>query len=107
MITGIEIIAKERQRQIDYVGKKPETHCDIEDGQLRKAAVAYSFAHNHFKNQSESNKRPPIIFPFDSFFWNPDKENDIKNLAKAGAYIAAEIDRLLRLETCNSNESIL
>lgn len=107
MNTGIEIIAKERQRQIDYVGPKPETHCKVDDCELRKAALSYAFVHIHFKTQSEKNSTPPVLFPFDKKFWNPNKLDDIKNLAKAGAYIAAEIDRLLELEASNNNESNL
>lgn len=37
------------------------------------------------------------MFPFSSVWWKPSPENRIKELAKAGALIAAEIDRLQRL----------
>ena len=39
----------------------------------------------------------PVMFPFSSVWWKPSPENRIKELAKAGALIAAEIDRLQRL----------
>jgi hypothetical protein len=98
MNTGIEIIAKERQRQIEYKGKRPEQFCDLTQRHYVKAAMSYCFVENHFKNQSENNRMPPLLWPFEKEFFNPDRNNDIRNLAKAGAYIAAEIDRLLEIE---------
>lgn len=98
MNAGVDIIAKERQRQIEYQGKRPEDLCDLSQRHFVKAAMSYCFVENHFRNQSESNTMPPLLWPFDREFWNPDRNNDIRNLAKAGAYIAAEIDRLLEIE---------
>ena len=95
---GVELIRKERQRQLDYVGEKPYTEFELKDRVLVKAAVAYMFVQNHFHCQSDNNTTPPIIFPFNKKFWNPNKTDDIKNLVKAGVYIAAEIDRLIEIQ---------
>ena len=98
IMDGIDYIKNERQRQLEYNGELPYTEYDLKERVLVKAAVSYMFVQNHFKCQSETNKMPPVIFPFDRKYWNPNKDNDIMNLAKAGAYIASEIDRLIKLQ---------
>lgn len=87
METGIELIAKERQRQIDKEGWTSE-HDDRENQnfQLSLAACSYLNASN-----SELANR---FWPWDWRFWKPDTH--LRNLIKAGALIAAEIDRLQR-----------
>jgi hypothetical protein len=39
-----------------------------------------------------------FVWPFTEHWWKPTPNNRIRELEKAGALIAAEIDRLLRLE---------
>lgn len=36
----------------------------------------------------------PYLWPWEDSYWNPTPENRIKELQKAGALIAAEIDRI-------------
>jgi hypothetical protein len=102
-MTGIQIIATERLRQIEEE-KYDDTHDDQHNkNELADAAACYCLAETIRKN---SNKRKMAIitnyWPFDFKYWKPDKtgkiEGRIKELAKAGALIAAEIDRLLRLD---------
>ena len=40
----------------------------------------------------------PIMFPFSPEWWKPTPDDRIRELAKAGALIAAEIDRLQRIK---------
>jgi hypothetical protein len=56
---------------------------------------------HHFGTGTEGRVNPPDGWPFDPSWWKP--SNDRKaNLIKAGALIAAEIDRLQRLETTDN-----
>ena len=93
MKTGIEYITQERKRQIfeeDWDGENDDKYRDDE---LPRAAVAYAtpaglrlFGLNGLPNH----------FPFDKEWWKPSPDDRIKELSKAGALIAAEIDRLER-----------
>lgn len=107
MKTGIEIIAEERARQLAAEGWTPE-HDDAHfSGQLIAAATCYatvtfwqvtaddpveSFTALHVSSLSAFSQG----WPFEESWWKP-SECPVRNLAKAGALIAAEIDRLNRL----------
>ena len=86
---GAELITIERARQIEEEGWSAN-HDDLQmRGQLSRAAACYIFARN-----------PEFIekyWPFLEGWWKP-SDDGIRNLIKAGALIAAEIDRLLRLK---------
>jgi len=104
-MTGIEIIAKERKRQIDEEGWTPE-HDDEHYGQeLAYAASEYineGIARQGPRSGRRCTKpgRPRNDWPWAWMWWKP-SEDPIRNLAKAGALIAAEIDRLERTRTEN------
>jgi hypothetical protein len=87
--TGIELIAEERQRQITVEGRTPEHDDTLVKGQLANAATAYA----------NVSQRGLVIdwrlWPWEYDLWKPSKDS-IPNLVKAGALIAAEIDRLQR-----------
>ena len=84
-MTGIERIAVERQRQIDAEGWTPEHDANHDPGALSDAAACYALG-----------RWMPGFWPFDVEWWKPTPDNRIRELEKAGALIAAEIDRLLR-----------
>ncbi len=92
--SGIEIIAEERQRQIESEGWTPEHDSQHTKGQLAILAMLYCCP----------SKYRPLIAPsawfktmnWDFKWWKP--TDRIKELAKAGALIAAEIDRLQKLK---------
>lgn len=94
-MTGAERIAAERQRQIEVEGWTAEHDAVHTMGELAAAAAAYA-------NWSDAYDIPgdtaPPCWPWDSENWNPSLD-DIRNLEKAGALIAAEIDRLLAERT--------
>ncbi len=97
-MTGSELIAAERQRQIDVEGWTPE-HDDLHDDcELERAACAYAIYASHRVRHGRHNGVCPINWPntWDHKWWKPDVD-PIRNLVKAGALIAAEIDRLQRL----------
>lgn len=92
LLTGAERIARERQRQIKQEGWTPE-HDDVHTvGQLMQAAVCYALY-----DWELSDDYPPPSWPWAPHCWEPSHDH-VRNLEKAGALIAAEIDRLLRQE---------
>jgi hypothetical protein len=110
-MTGIERIAAERQRQIEKEGWTPEHAATHINGELAMAAACYAapdliYAKNDHANgftlsdpwpwESKWDKR---LSPRSNVIrapWNLDASERIDLLVKAGALIAAEIDRLQR-----------
>lgn len=95
-MTGVELIAAERKRQIEEEGWSAE-HDDATHaiGDLAKAAQCYA-ALIMYENP-EYALNPPAWWPWDPKWWKP-SPNQLRNLAKAGALIAAEMDRLMRMD---------
>lgn len=88
-MTGVELIAAERRRQFD-VHHWDESHDDCHrNGELARAGACYAVAH-----LPRLRRRP--TFPWKTW-WKPKPHDPVRNLVKAGALIAAEIDRLQRL----------
>jgi hypothetical protein len=103
-VSGADLIAVERQRQIDAEGWTPEHDDGHDTCDMTMAAVTYA---RHAADQVNGRRRMPPdrgLFAGDpptwpnewSGYWNP-SDDPIRNLVKAGALIAAEIDRLGRL----------
>ena len=102
MKTGVEIIAEERKRQIDVEGWTLEHDSTYFREELAQAAACYAIPEkNRDLTCSFSGTYYPILWPngWQIKFWKPSPANRIKELAKAGALIAAEIDRLQRIKT--------
>lgn len=110
MKNGITLIADERRRQISE--EKFDVHHDIEfhqNGELAMAAACYALNdHLYPLGQIVENKNGvhltierKAFWPFSKSWWKPalttKAEERIKELAKAGALIAAEIDRILEI----------
>ena len=95
-MNGIERIAAERKRQIDKEGWTPEHDDTHSKGELNAAAVAYAAA-NLDRSTGGEDAAFHSFFPSDwaVAWWKP-SDDPIRNLEKAGALIAAEIDRLQR-----------
>jgi len=104
-MNGVELIAQERQKQIEQDGWSAN-HDDAHDRfQLSDAAMAYLNPSN-----SDHIRR---FWPWDWKWWKPARGNSIndryeiyhiRDLVKAGALIAAEIDRLQRLNKKKAND---
>ncbi len=95
--TGLELIAYERNRQIKSEGWT-EDHDDTHaDGELARAAMCYTgrAALMSAVGFRGGPKNCPDGWPWDREWWKP-SEDPVRNLVKAGALIAAEIDRLQR-----------
>lgn len=98
--TGVERIAAERKRQIEEEGW---TACHDEyenkDDRLALAAVSYALPKRKRKLLVEGQCfLIDNLWPYDDKLWKPTPDNRIRELEKAGALMAAEIDRLLRLD---------
>lgn len=84
---GIERIAKERQRQIDEEGWTPGHDDEHQNNQMPLAAICY--VKSALGWPSASKLWPPSW----SWKWWTPGPDPIRDLEKAGALIAAEIDR--------------
>lgn len=87
---GAGLIAAERARQITAEGWTPEHDDEHEGNELLQAAVWY------LDNGAEFDfglSLPP--WPWEPAAWKP-SDDRVRQLVKAGALIAAEIDRLKR-----------
>lgn len=90
--TGIELIAAERQRQIEQEGWTPEHDDQHRLGELAIAAACYAIP----PSLRLAAKFIGRFWPWDMKWWKPTPEDRKRELVKASALIAAEIDRLQR-----------
>jgi hypothetical protein len=104
MKTGIELIAEERQRQIEVEGWTPEHDDRHTKGELAMAAAAYASRPNIIVSVGKHDGvfitiKRGCLWPFGGKDFKPSYYDDrIRELVKAGALIVAEIDRLQALE---------
>lgn len=102
MMTGIELIAAERQRQIEQEGWTSESDARHVNGELAEAAACYAMTEGRRtipvggadKITGETAGVRKLMWPWHESWWKSDPDNRVKDLVKAGALIAAEIDRL-------------
>lgn len=100
--TGVELIAEERQRQMDGEGWTRTHDRRHPSGALAMAAVCYAADEPIYTRQTATiggNSEMPIEqfrfpWPFDAFYFKP--KDRLRNLVRAGALIAAEIDKMRR-----------
>lgn len=112
-MSGAELITAERQRQIDVEGWTPEHDDSHDGGELARAASCYAFPCFTWR---DAHYKEPENWPWGEGWWKPiysylswggiqDVVNEgnpnkidarIRDLTKAGALVAAEIDRLQR-----------
>lgn len=92
--TGIELIATERKRQINQEGWTPDHDDSHEECEMAAAAGVYALLAAGYHTQN-----PRVLvehyWPLGWSGWFKPK-NQLSNLVRAGALIAAEIDRLNR-----------
>lgn len=101
---GCELIAQERRRQIEQEGWTPKHDDTHDEAELAKAAAHYVLFASKQKSQRERERgilgSGALGWPWDREWWKPSLGNSdtdrIRELVKAGALIAAEIDRLNR-----------
>jgi hypothetical protein len=97
---GVGLIAAERQRQVSGEGWTAAHDDGHDSGQMAQAAAVYAqVASNQIAGGPVALE--PSMWPWESKWYKP-YSDPIRNLAKAGALIAAEIDRLQRERTTNA-----
>ena len=108
--TGAELIAAERQRQIDAEGWSPEHDDGHTLGEMAAAGACYALLGTRWKDSSilGSQLVRHILWPWEDEWFKPTEypeppftadvhvDRHVRDLTKAGALIAAEIDRLQR-----------
>lgn len=90
---AITDIIAERQHQQSAEGWTPEHDDEYSGGQLIKAATCYA-------NSTEWFTSPPLLWPWVAEWWKPTTPR--RDLVKAGALIAAEIERIDRAASKSS-----
>lgn len=100
MKTGIELIAKERQRQVEKEGWTQKHDDEHVNGELAEAATYYALTEDliGFMNSGWGNDMHLNLWPFELESLKRTPNDRVRDLEKAGALIAAEIDRLNRLK---------
>ncbi len=94
---GALMIETERYRQILDEGYCEDHDDRHDDGELIAAAICYCEAADRISNDWPDYERIPNAWPWKSEDWKP--KDNIRDLVRAGALIAAEIDRLQRKGT--------
>ena len=108
-MTGAELIAAERARQIEKEGWSGEHDDRYQHDELLWAAVVYTTPPEKRKMVTRSTAsmgmpldrgdavwQEPEHWPWDIEWYKPTPEDRVRELVKAGALLAAEIDRLQR-----------
>lgn len=98
MKKAIELIAEERERQINVEGWTADHDAKHDNEELAIAAAAYCCAsplRNQYRPDRVSAKAcMPAFWPWHPDWFKPTPDDRIRELVKAGALIVAEIDRL-------------
>ena len=103
------MIAEERARQVSVEGWSAGHDDEHRMGEMAVAAICYAKPHSNAKPCLCASRREaslicplhsggawaPAGWPWSMHWWKP-SESRVRNLVKAGALIAAEIDRLNR-----------
>ena len=100
--SGADLIAAERRRQVEQEGWTPEHDAEHADEGLALAACCYAVPPQirKYRNMVEQIEggvgvsAVPTLWPWAPGYWKPTPDDRVRELVKAGALIAAEIDRL-------------
>ena len=93
------MIAAERRRQIEVEGYTPAHDAEQMPGHLIHAAWCYlgDLTVGGADFTEAEHFEVPDGWPWEAGAWKPTPDDDVRQLVKAGALIAAEIDRLVAL----------
>ncbi|MGN6206039.1 hypothetical protein [Humibacter sp.] len=95
MTDGVSLIAAERERQISAEGWTPGHDDEHAREQMARAAACYALP-PEYRDVGRSDGTP-FEWPWERKWWKPTPDDRVRELVKAGALIAAEIDRLQRV----------
>lgn len=90
-LTGAELIAQERQRQVEKEGYSKKHDKQHKDGELMKAALCYFMT--PLLEPRERNGLYPNEWPWEKDAWKPCPNDRVRELVKAGALFQAQIER--------------
>ena len=105
---GCELIARERRRQVSVEGWTAEHDDEHKNGEMADAAACYALtslkrSFTALRITWSHLRFAPVdliwaVWPekWDEDWWKPSPRKRVRELVKAGALIAAEIDRLQR-----------
>jgi len=93
--SGVELIAEERQRQLHEEHRTTENDDLLVNGELALAGACYA-EFSAAIDRDEQHRTQESYWPWHETWWKP--TTPLRDLVKAGALIAAEIDRLQRAE---------
>lgn len=104
-MTGAELIAAERERQVSEEGWTAEHDAQHGGFELSAAAATYAldvgirsayWNRDALRHMASTDRvlGHPSHWPWSPSWWKPTPGNPVRQLVKAGALIAAEIDRL-------------
>lgn len=102
-VTGLTLIAKEQKRVREEEGYTVEKDLQYKSEELARAGAVYALptvdreAFGEMLNE-EKESLLQALYPFDMETYKPTPKDRKKELAKAGAFIASELDRLLNEE---------
>lgn len=92
---GAALIADERRRQIEVEDWTAEHDEQYTQDELVRAAMCYANP-PHLRMSRLRRTGEPLDWPWAEWHWKPTPDDRVRELVKAGALIAAEIDRLQR-----------
>lgn len=98
---ALQLVIEARLSQIVAPGHSVAHESSMENGELAVAAACYAKNTLHSTNVQVGTAQP-LQWPFAADEWKPSPDNRLSELARAGAYILAEIERLL-LEQSKTN----
>ena len=96
---GVGAIHRERERQWEEEGFDDEHDDQHTENELIRAAYSYilaAVAGSVMEEGERVTEEPPETWPWAPEWWKPDLDDPVRMLTKAGALIAAEIDRQVR-----------
>ena len=102
---GVALIAAERTRQVTTEGYSADHDDEHGDGELARAGACYATPREYRDYRPRGHVSQPVVprlWPFDAQSWKGldalphGPGGRLRELAKAGALIAAEMDRLIR-----------
>lgn len=102
--TGARLIAMERHRQETEEGWTAEHDSQHVHGELVRAAAIYALPSGYREMYHDGEIEIPVGWPWEAKWWKPTPDDRIRELVKAGALIAADIDLKLRRKA-QRNES--
>lgn len=101
-LMGVDLIAEERQRQVEQEGWTAEHDDGHSRGEMARAAACYAMPKSVREMPILHTSILEFVWHWEWSWWKPAetkaKRARIRELVKAGALIAAEIDRLQRIE---------